>query len=275
MKKTIITLALASFGAVAFAQNEPMATPASNFIIGAKIAFESEFISYGQEHSDENIQTTISAEYLIPSGGDFASSIYGNLFYMSPLTQSYNQATLTLGAKAVWLEEYFVDFGYIYTGFPNGGDGKRAARAIEMNDAMVNRENALYFGIGRDIDLIEGEEWSRVLISAYANWNWNCDQMSYELALAKVFDNVAIDELSIVAKVAYGYVDADKWAGDQGAPAIKNAYGYFASSVDAVYAISDGMKLNLGVRYAYNNDGNVGTNTDQNLWWGFGLTCSY
>ena len=283
MKKAILTLALASFGAVAFAQEAaPSAVPANQpaYVISAKFAYESKYISGGQKHSNSNFQTDIALEYLLPTQGLDSLSLYGKFFYMSPISKQYNEAKLTGGLRGDFAQEYFFDLGYRFSGYPNS-NGHRAESAWEMNRPELNRSNETYIGIGRDVRFLDDAEWSEVRLSAYGYYNWNIEQYTIEVAAEKTFKHVFVDELDIYSKLAYGYACANNWGGDQHAwtqDLDSYDYGYFTAQVDAIYKLNETTSLSVGARYAYNNgdDGIKSPNNDcSDFWVGASISFSY
>ena len=80
----------------AFAQQ---AAPESNDIeVGAKFAYESHYVNRGIDQSDDNLQTTINVGYSLSNSGSWGFRAYGELFYMSPVSDEGNEAA----SSAIW-----------------------------------------------------------------------------------------------------------------------------------------------------------------------------
>lgn len=262
----------------AFAQQ---AIPENNDIeVGAKFAYESHYVNRGIDQSDGNLQTTINVGYSLSNSGSWGFRAYGELFYMSPVSDEGNEADWTLGTRAVYEDEYFFDLGYRFKSYPNGG----AEHALEMKRAFVNRSNEIFFRLGRDVDLVDGAEWSRVLIAGSVAYDWNLEQVVWEASLEKTFEEVFSKETSITVGATYGYVSANDWVGDQvsGLGNPNNDYGYLTLKADLVYNLNSSTDLGIGVRYTYNNDddrtihGEKAMDIDCNtFWWGVSLTFRY
>lgn len=261
----------------AFAQQ---AAPESNDLeVGAKFAYESHYVNRGIDQSDDNLQTTIDIGYSFANSGDWGFRAYGQVFYMSPISDGGNEADWTLASRAVYADEYFFDFGYRFKSYPNGRDWAR-----EMKRAYVNRSNEIFLGIGRDVELVDGNEWSRVILAGTVSYDWNLDQTSWEVSLEKTFDEVLTPEMSLTLGATYGYITASDWVGDQvgGLGAPDNDYGYFTVKADLVYNLNETTDLGIGFRYTCNNDdarsihGVEVMDIDRNtFWWGASLTFRY
>lgn len=265
--------------ASAFAQQ---AAPESNDIeVGAKFAYESHYVNRGIDQSDDNLQTTINVGYSFADSGSWGFRAYGELFYMSPISDHGNEADWTFGTRAVYEDEYFFDFGYRFKSYPNGRDYHTK---MKMKRAEVNRSNELFFGIGRDVELIDGNEWSRVILAGSVSYDWNLEQVAWEVGIEKTFTEVFSRDTDIALAATYGYITASDWDGDQvggnGAP--DNDYGYFTVKADFIYHLNETTDLGLGVRYTCNNDdarsihGKEAMDIDRNtFWWGASLTFRY
>lgn len=279
MKHIITALAVAAFGVSAFAQ-EASTQPAAerDFVIGAKFDFESRYVTAGKRRVNENTQTTISFKYFVPQSSDVGFTPYADLFWMSPTDNCRNGVTLsnegsfTIGSEIAVGETVSFDLGYKFTGW---NDRESAAA---MNRANLNRSNEIFLGVAKTLSLIDGNENADVKGTAYVRYDWNCNQLSYELGLEKTFD---FDEIGLRLAAVYGYVDANDFLGDQnhGEPNYHNDYGYIAVSADLSYRINSGTDIGVGVRYAYNNDGDdpiAGEdNNDHNVWWGAWINFRY
>lgn len=279
MKHIITALAVAAFGVSAFAQ-EASTQPAAerDFVIGAKFDFESRYVTAGKRRVNENTQTTISFKYFVPQSSDIGFTPYADLFWMSPTDNARNGVTLsnegsfTIGSEIAVGEAVTLDLGYKFTGW----NDRESARA--MNRAYLNRSNEIFFGVAKTLSLIDGNEDADVKGTAYVRYDWNCNQLSYELGLEKTFE---FDEIGLRLAAVYGYVDANDFLGDQhhGAPNYHNDYGYIAVSADLSYRINSGTDIGVGVRYAYNNDGDDFVadkdNNDHNVWWGAWINFRY
>lgn len=280
MKNIITALAVAAFGVTAFAQ-EASTQPAAerDFVIGAKFDFESRYVTEGKRHVNENTQTTISFKYFVPQSSDIGITPYADLFWMSPtdnkrgVGELSNEGSIKVGAEISVGETAAIDFGYKFTGW----NDRESAGA--MNRAYLNRANEIFFGVSKTLSLIDGNEYADVKGLAYVRYDWNREQLSYELGLEKTFD---FDDVGLRIAAVYGYIDANKANGDQrpdGWPKGHNDYGYVAVSADLSYRINSGTDIGVGVRYAYNNDGDDGIagedNNDSNLWWGAWINFRY
>lgn len=286
MKKTITAFALAAFGVSAFAQSvEPAAE--NDFVIGAKFDFESRYVTDGKRHVNENTQTTISLKYFVPSSSDVSFTPYANFFWMSP-TDNYrkdvplsNEGSVTVGSEVAIGETFGLDFGYKFTGWND------TESAWVMNRAAVNHTNEIFFGVNKTISLIDGNEDGDIKGTAHIRYNWDLRQVAYEIGIAKTF---SLDEIGLSFAAVYGYLDANRThtpyflgGGENPVPVIDkkghNDYGYFAVSADVSYRINSGTDVGLGVRYAYNNDGDEGLagkdNNNDNLWWGAWINFRY
>lgn len=280
MKKIITALAIAAFGVSAFAQESAVSASEKDFVIGAKFDFESRYISAGKRSVNENMQTTISLKYFVPQTSDIGFTPYADFFWMSPTNNERigekvsDEGSFTLGSEVAVGETITVDFGYKFTGW----NDRESAQA--MNRAPLNRQNEIFVGVSRAFNLLDGNEDTAVLGFAQVAYNWNRNQLAYEIGLEKSFDLSSDVALKLAA--CYGYVDANKYNGDQrnaGVPRGHNDYGYVAASADVSYQINTGTNVGLGIRYAYNNDGDKGLagkdNNDHNVWWGAWINFLY
>ncbi len=280
MKKIITALAIAAFGVSAFAQESAVSASEKDFVIGAKFDFESRYISAGKRSVNENMQTTISLKYFVPQTSDIGFTPYADFFWMSPTNNERigekvsDEGSFTLGSEVAVGETITVDFGYKFTGW----NDRESAQA--MNRAPLNRQNEIFVGVSRAFNLLDGNEDTAVLGFAQVAYNWNRNQLAYEIGLEKSFDLSSDVALKLAA--CYGYVDANKYNGDQrdaGVPRGHNDYGYIAASADVSYQINTGTNVGLGIRYAYNNDGDKGLagddNNDHNVWWGAWINFLY
>lgn len=280
MKKIITALAVAAFGVSAFAQQSAVPASEKDFVIGAKFDFESRYISDGKRSVNENMQTTISLKYFVPQTSDIGFTPYADFFWMSPTNnerighQVSDEGSFTLGSEVAVGETITIDFGYKFTGWND------RESALAMNRAKLNRQNEIFVGVSRAFNLFDGNEASAVLGFAQVAYNWNRNQLAYEVGLEKSFDLSSDVALKLAA--CYGYVDANKYNGDQrdaGEIRGHNDYGYIAASADVSYQINSGTNVGLGIRYAYNNDGDDGLagadNNDHNVWWGAWINFLY
>lgn len=282
MKNIITALAIAAFGATtAFAQEAvTQAAPERDFVIGAKFDFESAYVTEGKRHVNENTQTTISFKYFVPQTSDIGWTPYVDFAWVSPTDNQRlgkdisDEGSIKIGSEVSLGETYGIDFGYKYTGWND------RASAWGMNRAYLNRTNEIFFGINKTISLIDGNDDANVKGVAYVHYDFNREQLTYELGLEKAF---SFDEVGLRIAATYGYVDSNKANGDQrsgtGLDDKGNDYGFVAVSVDLSYQINSGTDIGLGVRYAYNNDGDDGHASDDNdgstVWWGAWINFRY
>ncbi len=288
MKKSIIAAAsaLAGISVSAFAAPEQGETPeAESFSVGAKIAYETQYIDRGIERSDENVQTTIIAEYALAPMGDWGMTVYGEAFFMAPVKQEANKASLKLGLFTMYEDEYFIDVGYKYTGFPN-----RGKMDISYADySLVKHEDEIFIGIGRDIEFVSDADWSIVRLFGYMIYDFEYEALTFEVGAEKGLNNIFdIEGLGVKGKIVYGYVNQEEADGKVGGQwfhkhYLKNDlhddYGYFALSFDVSYSLTKNTDVFVGIRYAWNNDDNydwMRPGTDNtNFWVGVGLNFRY
>ncbi|MCR5183747.1 MAG: hypothetical protein K6B46_03505 [Opitutales bacterium] len=249
MNKALLTIAAAALAIPVYAQEN--STPKTDLLLSAKFAYASHYVENGMQRQKDNLNATISAGYNLPARGDFATDLYSELFYMSPYSKTYNQINLTFGSKVWYAYEYFLDFGYTYSAYPNS-DGERIASAIEMNRANINHQNTFFLGIGRDVELIDGEEWSAVVLSAYTSYACCTEDWVVKVSLEKNFSKVLVDELDLSFKATYGYSNAGDYFGK--GSNVSNDYGYFELSAGAVYHLTPSVDATVGVAYDYNNE---------------------
>ena len=276
MKKIITALAVAAFGVSAFAQEASVPAPERNFVVGAKFDFESRYVTQGKRRVNENTQTTISFKYFVPQTSDIGITPYADFLWMSPTDNQRNghdlsnEGSLTLGSEIAVGDVATIDFGYKYTGWND------RASAAAMNRAYINRSNEIFVGVNKTLSLIDGNEYGDIDALAYVRYNFNTEELSYELGLEKTF---SWEEVGLRLAAVYGYVDANDANGDQGGGNIHNDYGYIAVSADLSYQINSWTDVGVGVRYAYNNDGDdsafTSDNNDDNLWWGAWIRFRY
>lgn len=276
MKKIMTAVAVAAFGVSAFAQE---VAQENDFAISAKFDFESRYISEGKRHVNENTQTSISFKYFAPStSSDFVFTPYADFFWMSPTDNERkgspvsDEGSFTLGSEIAVGETLTLDFGYKYTGWND------RAGAAAMNWAPMNRRNEIFFGLQKSLSVLDGDpEWD-LQGTAYIRYDWNRDQISYELGLKKAFD---LNGATLAFGAVYGYIDCNDVYGDQakGTPSGGNDYGYVAVTADLSCPINDGTDIGIGARYAYNNDGDDEAynwdNNSSNLWWGAWINFRY
>ena len=275
MKKIITAVAVAAFGVSAFAQE---VAQENDFAVSAKFDFESRYISEGKRRVNENTQTTISLKYFAPStSSDFVLTPYADFFWMSPTDNERkgapvsDEGSFTLGSEVAVGETLSLDFGYKFTGW----DSRASATAMNYS-AYINRSNEIYFGIKNSISIVDGSpEWD-LEGSAYVRYDWNRDQIAYELGLKKAFD---LNGATLAFGAVYGYIDCNDVHGDQGGGKGGNDYGYVAATVDLSCPINEGTDVGIGARYAYNNDGDDQAynwdNNSSNLWWGAWINFRY
>lgn len=270
MNKILTTLALAGLAGASFAHAD-----LEGFTVKAKVDFESEYIFRGKEHSDENIQTKVVAEYFLPVSG-MDASIYAGAFLMSPLTQADNASALTLGAQTT-VEDFRIDGGYTYYGYPNrknaNGTGIGGTISTINNRAIYSDSNEIYIGTAYN-------GWKQYFTpSLYFNYNVDLQQLTTEAAARKSFkgDEYGIAGAELILAGFLGYVQADAYNGDQRAAFVqkwKNSYAYVGGSVDVAYNVSNSAKIGTGIRYTYNNDGDssddirLAGNTGSNFYYG-------
>lgn len=279
MKKILSTLALAGLAgsSLAFAEIDGLN-------IKAKVGFESEYIFRGKEHSDENVQTKVQAEYALPVQG-IGASVYAGAFLMSPLTQAANEADLFTGVKTE-IEKFQLEAGYTYYGYPNrngstgftqGGAVNPATNRAVYTDSHEISVGAAYSGMA-DI----------VTPSLYFHYNFDLEQLTTEAALRRSFkgDTIGIAGAELIVAGFAGYVDARAYNGDnrQGVEQWMNSYAYIGTSVDVAYSITNASKVGIGLRYTWNTDGDYNDagalagdasglsrldgNTSTNFWYG-------
>lgn len=283
MKNIISALAIAAFGATTvFAQEAvTQAAPERDFVIGAKFDFESAYVTEGKRHVNENTQTTISFKYFVPQTSDIGWTPYVDLMWVSPTDNERknnslsDEGSLKIGSEVSLGETFGIDFGYKFTGW---NDRESAAG---MNRAWLNRTNEVFFGINKIFSVIDGNDDANVKGIAYVHYDFNREQLTYEIGLEKAF---SFDEVGLRIAATYGYVDANKANGDQrsgkGLSSAGNDYGFVAVSVDLSYQINSGTDVGIGARYAYNNDGDDddqfnGDNDGSTLWWGVWINFRY
>ncbi len=262
MKTTLAAITLASLSAGAlFAQNG-----IDNLEIKGDVGYEGEYISRGKEHSDGNMQVNVKTGYSIPGMGETSPLLYANLFAMLPVAQHYNQVDWTLGAKASY-EAFTFDIGYTLHTYPNNDSFAPA----ETNRGDYNRSNEVFIGASTS-----QYEWFTP--KAYIYYDFNLQQVTYEAMLTR---RVEGQDLGLSPDLAFdlaayiGYLSARRYDGDQGAAKVRNGYAYAGLSADVVYRIAPNANVSLGMRYAWNNDGEHGNNTEKNLWWGTKVTFAY
>jgi hypothetical protein len=282
MNKFLTTLALAGLAGASFAHAE-----IEGLSVKAKIDFESEFIFRGKEHSDENVQTKVVAEYALPVSGVNAS-LYAGAFLMSPITQAANASALTLGAKTE-VEKFLIDGGYTYYGYPNrktsggtGAGGNAGSQTVlgypgdnsaGNNSPIYSDSNEIFLGTAyagfKDI----------ATPSLYFNYNVDLKQLTTEAAVRRSFkgDEFGIAGAELIFAGFAGYVDSRQYNGDQRASTVANwinSYGYLGGSVDVAYNVTNSAKVGTGIRYTYNNDGDgndearLNGNTSENFYYG-------
>lgn len=274
MKKIITAVAVAAFGVSAFAQE---VAQENDFAVSAKFDFESRYISEGKRHVNENTQTTISFKYFAPStSSDLVFTPYADFFWMSPTSNERlgekvsNEGSFTLGSEIAVGEALTLDFGYKFTGWND-----RESSAV-MNRAYLNRTNEIFFGLEKTLSPSDNNpEWD-LLGTAYVRYDWNREQLAYELGLKKAFD---LNGATLAFGAVYGYIDCNDVRGDQGGGKGGNDYGYVAVTVDLSCPINEGTDVGIGARYAYNNDGDDEyynwDNNSSNLWWGAWINFRY
>jgi hypothetical protein len=289
MKKILATatLALAASGVTAPLHAQLAQTLLNSLAVTAKVGTESEYVYRGKEHSDFNIQTLVNVEYTLPSTrADFNANIYAGVVAVQPVTQAANQLDFKLGSKFDY-NGFTFDVGWIYHSFPNkntvahdylglplGGFSGGYQDSI-TNRPDYNRSNEIAIGIGRDIEAVR--------VSGYLYYDFNLEQLTYE---ANIGYKVPVPALgAVIALNGFaGYVSAHSANGDQRAAGLerwRNDYGYLGASADIAFQLGNATQAGVGVRYAWNSDGNASDdlrlagNTDSNVWWGLWFKFSY
>lgn len=260
MKNILAAAAVAAFGVSAFAAENPLS-------ISAKFDFESRYITDGKRRVNENTQTTVSLKYFGASPTDVSFTPYVDFFWMSPTSNDRvgqtvsNEGSIKLGSEINVGEELVLDLGYKFTGWND------RASAAGMNRVYINRTNEIFFGLGKTLQLVDGDPNWDIEGTAKVRYDWNREMLVYELGVEKKW---SIGNFGIGLAAVYGYIDSNKYDGDQGAAKRSNDYGYFAASADVSYAVNSGTNIGCGVRYAYNNDGDsvYADNNSNNIWWG-------
>lgn len=283
MNKLLSSLALAGLAGTAFAAGN-----VDGLTVKAKVDFESEYVFRGKEHSDKNLQTTVVAEYALPTAD---AAIYGGVFMMSPIDQAANELISFLGAKTEY-EKYMFELGYSHYAYPNraltGGTGTGGTINPVNNRAVYSDSNEVSFGVSTSA-------FKEVFTpSAYIHYNFDLKQTTYEVAARKIIDGETFGasgfELSFAAFV--GYVQSGRYNGDQVAAGVEqwgNDYGYLGGSANIAYNVSNTAKVGAGVRYTWNNDGDdndagplagdvtnrLSGNTSENFWYGIWAEFKY
>lgn len=248
MNKALLTVAAVALAIPAFAQDNAVA---KDLLLSAKFGYASHFVENGMQRQKDNFNATIDVGYNLPASGDFATDVYAELFYMSPISKTFNQVDVTLGSKVWYAYEYFMDFGYTYSGYPNS-DGRRAETREEMNRANINHQNTIYLGVGRDVELIDGAEWSALVLSAYTSYAFSTEDWVVKVSAEKSFQKVFVDELDLSVKATYGYSNAGDYAGK--GSNISNDYGFFEVATAAVYHLTPSVDATIGVAYDFVNE---------------------
>lgn len=261
-KLLMTTIAAAALTTPVFAAKQ---AATNDLDLSAKFAYASHHVVNGMQHQQSNTNATIKAEYAFPAQGDFATDVAVELFYMSPITKRFNQADLTASSRTWWANEYFIDCGYTYTDYANGKGDKQLAAAWEMNRAVLNRQNTVFLGIGRDVDIIEGEEWSRIILAGTVSYAFNTEDFVVKASLEKVFENAIVNNLDLSFKVLYGYSNAGDYFGK--GSNISNDYGFVGASVEAKYHLTQTVNAVFGVAYDYNNEKSDWNNHESRSTW--------
>ncbi len=277
MKKIITAVAVAAFGVSAFAQE---VAQENDFAVSAKFDFESRYVKEGKRYVNENTQTTISFKYFAPStSSDLVFTPYADFFWMSPTSNERkgnpvsvsDEGSFTLGSEIAVGEALALDFGYKYTGWNDRASG------YAMNRAPLNRTNEIFFGLTKTLSLSDSDPAWDLQGSAYVRYDWNREQLAYELGLKKAFD---LNGATLALGAVYGYIDCnDVWGDQVTGLSGGNDYGYFAVTADLSCPINEGTDVGIGARYAYNNDGDDRDynrdNNSSNLWWGAWINFRY
>lgn len=274
MNKILSTLALAGLAGASIA-TAATDSAIDGLSVKAKVGYENEYIFRGKEHSADNIQTRVVGEYALPIQGANAG-IYAGGFLMSPLTETANAAEVFVGAKTE-IEKTLIDVGYTYYGFPNNSTVNAGAPGGSINTinnrAVYNGSNEIKVGaaFGQFKDILTP--------SLYFYYDFNLQQLTTEVAVRRTFrgDDYGINGVELILAGYFGYVSANQYNGSQLSPGIaqwSNAYGYVGGSADIAYNVTSAAKVGLGIRYAYNNDGDASDdirlsgNTESNFYYG-------
>lgn len=222
-----------------------------DFSYSVGFGFESMLVLSGSQAAYATFVPSLDLEY---------RGIYFSLIGLLPLNsdnQYCNEYDLSLGYTLELGEIVSLSLGGTYYWYPD--NLSPIARTRELNTAVA----------------------FNVLLSPTIVFNYDFDlqQREFILCIGHEFDlsaSTGVDGLLLAAELAYGYINTeDTTAG--GGPKESDGYGYAEAVVNIIYAASDSLKLYVGPRYAYNNNGKHRNMDDreQKVWVGAGASWNF
>ncbi len=213
-----------------------------NLNMTLSFGFEGEYLFRAKQYASQSFQPELKAHYNLGEG----FGIYANVWDNCPLTSGameVNEMDLCAGIDYSY-DVFRFSVGYGYYWFTN--IDYPMTRVAEVN-ATAAMDTTRWLG---DFNV------TPMLIYCYG-WNMDCSSIE-----ARLFYSAPISKwvwgdtyLSIDTILLYGYTSANKYFGDQTAPAIKNGYGYAGVISDLVLTLTDYCKISVGIRYIQHNDG--------------------
>lgn len=257
MKKTIASLAFAGAGlTAAFGQT---GSGLGDLSITGTFAFESEYVYRGIDlQGDHNFQPSVEFGFPV-LGGD----LYTGVWAMEPIgtrnAPGQNEIDFYFGLAYPVTDMFTLDVGFTYYWYPQAATG----------DAGQTRE--IYFGASADVIASP---------ALYFYYDFDLEQTVLELSVGYSFDlgeHVGANGLSFDIGAYIGWLTANNINGGAPGPKAKNGYIYGGLTGDLVYMFNEYVSSSIGVRYAFNNDGNSAVNggRENNIWFGASLGFAY
>lgn len=206
---------------------------------------------------------------LTDRGAFFGGDGYMDLYYSAPVDSKYAQQAVFFGGWKYNLTKYFdIDLGgnIIYSTKKVAGPGLAGIGGESWRGDV-------YAGLSTDKAFLRP--------FAYVGYDPTYDSLKFQGGFNPVFsleELTAIRGLSIQSQIIFGYVKANRFAGDtrlSNGKYWRNSYGYIQAESNLVYEAKS-WRIFAGVGWACHNDGktgpdNVNMGPDNFVWTGGGV----
>jgi len=265
MKKFIASLAIASVAAGLSAQET--GSSLTDLSITGTFDFETEYVFRGVQLAPQSFQPSVEFGFPV-LGGDLYTGIWTN----QPIaTDGVNTQANIVGNEI----DFYGGFAYPVTDMFTADIGFTYYWYPEATTGNIGQTREIYVGVSADVLLSP---------AIYFYYDFDLQQTVLEFSIGYSFDlgeYVGAEGISIDVGAYYGWLSSEDTnplgAGDQ-----KNGYGYVGATADLVYAFSENVSASVGVRWAYNNDGDgavpgfsVNSGKESSVWFGATLGFAY
>lgn len=185
-------------------------------------------------------------------GAFFGGDGYMDISYFAPVDSKYAQQATALGGWKYNITKYVdIDLG---------------GNIIYSTKKVIGPGIAGYGGESWRGDFYVGFTSDELYVRpfAYFDYDMTYDATKWLAGFNPIIDLeplTAIENLRIESQLTFGYVNANRWSGDQkiNGNYMRNSYGYIQIEANLVYQIG-GVRMFVGVGWAMHNDGRVASN---------------